>query len=135
VAVNLATRNDDAFALFSVLDLYRQAHTEAYLQLARAIGNNMVRTRFHDGYFTPAADYLFARINALEPYALLALEAAIRGTPEKVDHFINGSGFFDTEYRFADGTTRRIQDGWLFTQRKGRPLVAPPERFAPKRED
>jgi len=135
VAINLDTRNDDARALFSVLDLYRQTHQAAYLQLARAIGNNIVKTRYHHGYFTRFEDQIYANIDAIEPYALLALDAAIKGRPEQVPYFINGSGFFDTEYRFADGTVRRIQDGMLYFARKSRPLAAPPERFASKKED
>jgi pectate lyase len=135
VAINLDTRNDDARALFSVLDLYRQTHQAAYLQLARAIGNNIVKTRFHHGYFTRFEDQIYANIDAIEPYALLALDAAIKGRAEQVPYFINGSGFFDTEYRFPDGTVRRIQDGMLYFARKSRPLAAPPDRFASKKED
>ncbi len=135
VAVNLATRNDDARALFSVLDLYRQTHHTAYLQLARAIGNNLVKTKFHHGYFTRYEDQIYASIDAIEPYALLALEAAIKGRPEQVPYFLNGSGFFDTEYRFSDGTVRRIQDAVLYSSRKSRPLATPAARFAPKEEE
>ena len=135
VAINLDTRNDDARALFSVLDLYRQTHQAAYLQLARAIGNNIVKTRFHHGYFTRFEDQIYANIDAIEPYALLALDAAIKDRAEQVPYFINGSGVFDTEYRFPDGTVRRIQDGMLYFARKSRPLAAPPDRFASKKED
>src|SRR5256886_4557708 len=60
----------------SDLDLYRQTHAAAYLELARAIGNNIVKQYYHHGYFTPYEDTIFANINAIEPYALLALDAA-----------------------------------------------------------
>jgi len=135
VAVNLATRNDDARALFSVLDLYRQTRHAAYLQLGRAIGDNIVKSKFHHGYFTRFEDQIYASIDAIEPYALLALEATIKGRPEQVPYFLNGSGFFDTEYRFPDGTVRRIKDDMLYLARKSRPLATPAPRFAPKEED
>ena len=121
VAVNLQTRNADAFALFSILDLYREIRVAAYLELARTIGNNIVAKRYHHGYFTPFEDTIYANVNAIEPYALLALEAAIRGTPDQVPYFINGFGFFSGEYRFSDGRSRRINDDLLFRPRKSAP--------------
>ena len=129
LAVNLNTKNDDPYVLFSLLDLYGQSKHPAYLDLARKVGDNIVSSRYHHGFFLPERDLLYAKINAIEPYALLALEATIRGHPELVPTFLNGSGFFDTEYRFTDGSVRRIQDGYLFTQRQGKPLDVPHERF------
>jgi pectate lyase len=118
VQVNLATDNANAYALFSVLDLYRQTHAGQYLQLARAIGNNIVKHYFHHGYFTPYEDTIFANINAIEPYALLALDAAIKGTPEKVPYFINGFGYYEGFYRFGPGQAREVNEGFLFRARK-----------------
>ena len=125
VQLNLATRNDDPFALFSLLDIYRQTHTDTYLQLARAIGNNILATRFHHGYFTRFADQIWANIDVIEPYALLALDAAIKDTPDKVPYFINGSGFIDGMYLFPDGTTRSAGDGMFYRARQSAPNVAP----------
>ena len=135
LAVNLQTTNSDPYVLFSLLDLYGQSKHPAYLELARRVGDNIVSARCHHGYFLPEPDLLYAKINAIEPYALLALEATIRGHPELVPTFLNGSGFFDTEYRFPDGSVRRIQDGYLFSQRQGKPLEVPHERFIAKTMD
>jgi len=121
VRVKLATTNADAFALFSILDLYRQTGADPYLQLARAIGDNLVARKFHHGYFTPFEDTIYANVNAIEPYALLALDAAIKGTPDKVPGFINGFGFFSGAYRFPNGQTRRINDDLLYRPRKSAP--------------
>lgn len=129
VAVNLATKNNDAFALFSLLDIHRKTRNEAYLQLARAVGDNIVRAHWHHGYFTPYEDQIFANIDAIEPYALLALEAAIKGQPELIPDFINGSGFLDGEYRYADGQVRPTKDAVLFRPRKSTtPTPVPSER-------
>ncbi len=125
VHVNLATTNNDPFALFSLLDIYRETHADAYLQLARAIGNNIVSTRFHHGYFTRYPDQIWANIDVIEPYALLALDAAIKGAPDKVPYFINGSGFIDGVYLFPDGQARPASDGMLFRSRQSAPEVAP----------
>jgi pectate lyase len=129
VAVSLATENSDVFALFALLDIHRQTRHDAYLQLARAVGDNVVRKRWHHGYFTPNEDQIFANVDALEPYALLALEAEVRGRPELVPAFINGSGFLDGEYRFADGQVRGTKDAVLFRPRQSTsPIPVPAER-------
>jgi pectate lyase len=128
--VNLATDCANSYALFSVLDLYRQTHADPYLQLARAIGNNIVKQYYHHGYFTPHEDTIFANINAIEPYALLALDAAIKGTPEKVPYFINGFGFYSGFYRFPDYTSRQIDDTLLFEPRKSAPELPGPRHNA-----
>ena len=131
VSVNLATHNNNPFALFSLLDIYRQTHTDAYLQLARVVGNNIVATRFHHGYFTRYDDQIWANIDEIEPYSLLALEAAIKGVPDKVPYFINGSGFIDGVYLFPDGQARAASDGMLFRARQSSPEVKPGPRADP----
>jgi pectate lyase len=129
VVLNLTTTNNDPFALFSLLDIYRQTKNESYLQLARVVGNNIVRDRFHHGYFTRYHDQVYANIDAIEPYALLALEAAIQGVPDKIPHFVNGSGFVDAEYLFPNGNARRTKDAILYRIRKsGSPDPKPTER-------
>jgi pectate lyase len=127
VQVNLATTNASPIALFSILDLYQQTHEDAYLELARAVGNNVVKTYYHHGYFTPYEDTIFANVNAIEPYALLALDAAIKGTPEKVPHFLNGFGFYSGFYRSPDYSSRQINDFQLFMPRKDH--ATPPRKF------
>ena len=121
IQLNLATDNANSYALFSVLDLYQQTHAAEYLQLARVIGNNVVKQRFHHGYFTPYEDTIVANINAIEPYALLALDAAIKGMPEKVPYFINGFGFYAGFYRFGPGQAREVSEDFLFRARKSQP--------------
>jgi pectate lyase len=121
VQLNLATDNANAYALFSVLDLYQQTHAREYLQLGRVIGNNIVKQYFHHGYFTPYEDTIYADINAIEPYALLALDAAIKGTPDKVPYFLNGFGFYAGFYRFGQGQTREVSEDFLFRARKSQP--------------
>ncbi len=133
VRANLKTTNADAFALFSMLDLYRQTKVDAYLQLARVIGDNIVAQKFHHGYFTPYEDTIYANVNAIEPYALLALDATIKGTPDKVPTFINGFGFFSGAYKFPDGRSKRINDDLLYRPRKSAPDL-PFERLSTNTE-
>ena len=108
-----------------MLDLYEQTHAGEYLQLGRVIGNTIVKQYFHHGYFTPYEDTIFANINAIEPYAILALDAAIKGTPEKVPYFLNGFGFYAGFYRFGQGQTREVSEDFLFRARKSQPNPQP----------
>lgn len=130
IHVNLQTRCYNPIALFSILDLYEKTHSQAYLDLGRAVGNNIVRHYYHHGYFTPYEDTIYANINAIEPYALLALDAAIKGTPEKVPYFINGFGFYSGFYRFPDYSSRQIDDDLLFTPRQSHPGFPGPRHNA-----
>jgi pectate lyase len=51
---------------------------------------------------------------------LLALEAAIKGTPDKVPAFINGAGFVQGEYKFPDGSVKSIKDDYFYSMQKGK---------------
>jgi pectate lyase len=125
-APNISTSNSDPFALFSLLDLYRQTGQDAYLRLARRIGDNIIKARFHHGYFTRAEDQLFASIDSIDPYALLALESATRGEWDKAPPFINGSGFVDAEYLFPSDKARRTKDAFLYRLRVSNPTMSEP---------
>ena len=50
----------------------------------------------------------------IEPYALLALDAAIKGQEDKVPPFVDGSGRLNGDYRFPDGTVRRVCEEQLY---------------------
>jgi len=93
VNVNLQTGNADPVALFAVLELCHSNGSDAYRRLAERLGDNIVRRRFHHGFFLPSAEHLNARFDALEPLALLSLEALLRGKPEAVPRYRAGRGY------------------------------------------
>lgn len=112
--LNLNTSCDDPYALFAVLDIYKQTSHPAYLELARKIGDNLVQNRFHDGYFLSNPGYEYVNIDTIEPYALLALEAVIKGKADAVPPFINGSGYIDGDYLAKDGSVITIHSTDLY---------------------
>jgi pectate lyase len=120
VQLNYTTSSDDAFSIFGLLDIFSETKNPEYLHLARVIGNNLVKNKFNHGYFTNGEDYLYANVDAIEPYALLALDAAIKGMPDNVPGFINGAGFIQGDYKFPNGTVRTIKDEYFFSLRKGK---------------
>ena len=115
VFLNNSTSSSDALAIFALVELYARTHRQEYLNLARVVGNNLVVAKFHKGYFTKTTHQQYASFDVIEPYALLSLDAAIKGTPEKVPVFFNGAGFAQGEYKFPDGTVRTINDDMLYT--------------------
>lgn len=118
IKLNMNTENDDAFSIFALIDIYQGTKNIDYLNLARKVGNNLVKNKFNRGYFTSGPNYIYASFDAIEPYALLALEAAIKGTPDKIPCFINGSGFVQGAYKFPDGTVKTIKDDFLYQLQK-----------------
>ncbi len=91
--VNLKTDNADPVALIAVLELCGTGEWPAYRELACRIGDNIVRQRFHRGFFLPSARHVNARFDALEPLALLSLEAVLRGKPEAVPRYRGGRAY------------------------------------------
>jgi pectate lyase len=117
--LNYLTKNDDPYSVFALVDIFLKTENSEYLNLARIVADNLVKNKFNHGYFTSGPDYLFANLDAVEPYALLALEAAIKGTPGKVPPFLNGAGFVQGEYKFPGGSVKSIKDDYFYKLRKG----------------
>jgi pectate lyase len=118
--LNYLTKNDDAYSVFALVDIFNKTKNQEYLNVARVVADNLVKNKFNHGYFTTGPDYMFANLDAIEPYALLALDAAIKGTPGKVPPFLNGAGFVQGEYKFPDGNVKSIKDEYFYNLRKGK---------------
>lgn len=116
VKVDMDTHSDDAKALFAVLDLYRATNCELYLELAGVIGKNIEKSFFHRGYFTQGPKYVYSQFDAIEPLALLALEAASRGDFEAVPTYVGGRAYIHGGYEFPDGTMKVIKEGYIYSK-------------------
>ncbi|WP_449538924.1 hypothetical protein [Ferdinandcohnia sp. Marseille-Q9671] len=118
VELNLDTTCSDAIALFAIIDLYKATKCKEYLNLGRVIGDNIVRRSFHKGYFTIDSSRKNAKFDALEPFALVTLQAAIEDKLEVIPRFIDGAGFIHGGYMFPDGTFESVFDWELYSLRK-----------------
>lgn len=112
--LNRNTKNNDARTLFAVLDLYQQSEYIAYLQLAKKIGENIIDSNFHHGYFVQDKSSNHAYFNSIEPLALLTLHAAMKGVYEKVPDFLDGSSHLHAYYQFPDGMIKRLRTSQIF---------------------
>jgi pectate lyase len=85
--------NADPVLLFAAMELHRATDDQAFLDWADEIARNIMRARFHRGFFVASKDHLNASFNAIEPLALLSLEAAKRGRSEAVPTYNGGQPF------------------------------------------
>lgn len=115
VSVNLETGNADPVAIFALAELYHGTDCRDYLELARRIGGNIVEAHFHHGFFLPSERHVHACFDALEPLALLTLEAALRGEPGAVPAYNGGRGYIHGRYEGL-GRTRDATAIWSVTR-------------------
>ncbi|MCD8380863.1 MAG: hypothetical protein LUC95_11250 [Lachnospiraceae bacterium] len=80
----------DSGVLLALIRLCEHGHTHC-LPLAEKVAENIVSAYYVDGYFKKK-ESAFARLNTMEPLALLKLEAFKAGKPEAVPNPIYGRG-------------------------------------------
>ncbi len=115
VAVNLDTGNADPVAVFALVELYRGTGYADYLALARRIGDNILEARFHNGFFLPSDQHIHAEFDAIEPLALLTIDAALRGESEAVPTYNGGRGYIHGRFNGL-GRTRDAKAIWSVTR-------------------
>lgn len=109
--VDLETTVSDPLAIFGLLEAYRAWSFTEYLDVARVVADNMVEERFHHGLFLPSDRHVHACFDRVEPLALLALEATLRGTPDLVPSYSAGMGFL---HGMVDDRTRATDDEYIY---------------------
>ncbi|MFB3827951.1 MAG: pectate lyase [Bryobacteraceae bacterium] len=92
------TTVSDAGALFGFLALYRKTQKRGFLEMAARIGDNILAAHFVKGFFVRSANHVNAKFDAVEPLALLHLEAARQGRPNAVPVFHGTGAFFAAAY-------------------------------------
>jgi len=101
-------RRADAMEIFALLELHRAGPNEAYLERARRVADAMIERHWHHGFFMASDRHVHADFNRVEPLAILALEAALRGQPELTPMHIHSRGYihgrFDGHGRTTDAT-------------------------------
>ena len=91
------TYADDTL-LFAYLELYRITQKAAYLNMAKTVGDHILKRNYHKGFFVSSPNHYMAKFDAVEPLALLHLVAAIQGKPDAVPIYNGGSGFYAAAY-------------------------------------
>jgi len=93
--LNMDTDSDDPKLIFALLELYKTFPDKAYLNLARVIGDNILKNRYmaKQGLFVIDRRHLVSNLDSREPLALLSLEAAIKGRLNEIPTY-DGSGHY-----------------------------------------
>jgi pectate lyase len=91
---NFDTDNSSPYLIFALLERYKRTRDKATLRLAEIIADNLLARSFHNGFFVSDEKSNLAEFDAIEPLALLALEAVLRGEPDKVPVFSGGMNHF-----------------------------------------
>jgi pectate lyase len=95
--LSLDTDRDDWRLIYALLELYESAKTPDFLQLARRVGDNALKSQSPSGLF-PRAGRQYARTGDEVPLALLHLAAAIEGKRSLLPAASFDSRFFHCEY-------------------------------------
>ncbi|WP_284638971.1 hypothetical protein [Paenibacillus silviterrae] len=109
-SLDYATDNANPYTVFALLELYRIAGQTDYLELAYAVGDNIIRQGYCHGFFVPSERHPYAKLDSIAPLALLHLSAECIGTRHELPAFCGGSAFFGSAY---DGLGH-IEDQRLF---------------------
>ncbi len=88
----------DPMMIFALIELYRAAPAANYIALARHIADTMIERRFHHGFFMPSPQHVHADFDSMEPLAILALDALLRGEPDIVPAYPGGRGYIHGRY-------------------------------------
>lgn len=84
--------------IYSLIELYRISPRLEYIQRARSVADRLLEEHYHNGYFLPSADHIYANFDNPKPLALLALDALLRGEPDLVPNYIGGRGYIHGNY-------------------------------------
>jgi len=93
--INWDTDNSSPYVIFALLEHHKVWRDKESLILAIKVADNLLARSFHNGFFLMDEKSTIAEFDAIEPLALLALIAALRGEPEKVPAFSGGRNHLD----------------------------------------
>jgi pectate lyase len=98
-ALNGNTECCDPYALLGFLELHLKTDRMIFLDMASRIGDNILKQRFHKGFFVPNEKHIYTRFDSLEHLALLHLFVATESKPRSVPTAWPGESCFACDYR------------------------------------
>lgn len=98
ILLNMGTTNSSPYSIFLMIDLYKTTNNDKYIELARIVGNNLVTTKFKNGYFISEPNLLNAKIDSIEAFALVSLDAVLKGKDKNIPQYISHGGYIHGEH-------------------------------------
>ncbi|MBL7184872.1 MAG: ankyrin repeat domain-containing protein [Phycisphaerae bacterium] len=90
----------DVYGLLGFLNLYNKTHRNEFLRIARHIADNIVKTKFHKGFFVLSKEHIYARFGCLEPLALLHLAEVVDSGKSSIPQILPECPIFIPPYRY-----------------------------------
>lgn len=90
-----------------MIDLYKATNNDKYIELARIVGNNLVTTNFKNGYFVAEPNLLNAKIDSIEAFSLVSLDAILKGKEKNIPQYISHGGYIHGEHIEGDSVYDR----------------------------
>jgi pectate lyase len=106
----------EAAALFGWLEMYRKSGGAADLETARRVGDNILAAHFQKGFFVRGPQYVMARFDSLEAFALLHLSAEMQGKSAAVPACFGSGAFYSAPYADRGHT----YDSTLYSRTRGK---------------
>ena len=108
------TSNSAYAALLGFLELHKKTGNDAYLNIAKNIGDNILKNYFHKGFFVRSQKHLYTKFDALEPLVLLHLYCTLKSRQESVPTVWPSSSFFHCPH---DGKGRTYDNSVIYSQK------------------
>jgi pectate lyase len=99
-ALNEDTDNADAYSLFGFLELHKRTGQKEFLSIARRIGDNILASKYLNGFFVPSKKHVYVRFDCYEPLALLHLITALTSSEDEIPQVWPNSPNFVAPYRY-----------------------------------
>lgn len=107
ISLNMNTTNSSPYSIFLMIDLYKATNNDKYIELARIVGNNLVTTKFKNGYFVAEPNLLNAKIDSIEAFSLVSLDAILKGKEKNIPQYISHGGYIHGEHIEGDSVYDR----------------------------
>lgn len=102
--LQMDTKNNSPYAIFTLLELYGSTKNKKYIDLARIVGDNIIKDKFKRGYFLEHETRLNAKIDSLEALAIVTLDGVLKGKEKEIPVYMANGGYIHGEY-FGNSNT------------------------------
>jgi len=106
--VETQTDCSDPYALLGFLELHKKTGKRALLDIAVRIGDNILSSRVHKGFFVPSGKHIYAKFDTIEPLVLLHLHTTLNKKPFLVPQVWPNRSYFTSKYRGKENAIDNI---------------------------
>jgi pectate lyase len=97
--LNIVTDCANPYALLAFLELYRATEKTELLNIAKRIGDNILDSRFHKGFFVASSKHIYTKFDSIDSLSLLHLHSALAGDATEIPQAWPHSSHFNSPYR------------------------------------